>query len=69
MTDKLPWLGLRSIPGVGIVLGQRLLQQLVRPNLYRTMSEAQGGMRYAFPPYLLLATCRFSLANNLIDIN
>jgi DNA processing protein len=26
MTDKLPWLGLRSIPGVGIVLGQRLLQ-------------------------------------------
>jgi DNA processing protein len=27
MTDKLPWLGLRSIPGVGLVLAQRLLQR------------------------------------------
>jgi DNA processing protein len=27
MTDKLPWLGLRSIPGVGLVLGQRLVQR------------------------------------------
>ena len=31
MTDKLPWLGLRSIPGVGIVLGQRLLQRFGGP--------------------------------------
>ena len=31
MTDKLPWLGLRSIPGVGIVLGQRLLQRFGNP--------------------------------------
>ena len=31
MTDKLPWLGLRSIPGVGIVLGQRLLQRFGSP--------------------------------------
>ena len=31
MTDKLPWLGLRSIPGVGIVLGQRLLQRFDNP--------------------------------------
>jgi DNA processing protein len=31
MTDKLPWLGLRSIPGVGIVLAQRLLQRFGGP--------------------------------------
>jgi DNA processing protein len=31
MTDKLPWLGLRSIPGVGIVLGQRLLRRFGAP--------------------------------------
>jgi DNA processing protein len=31
MTDKLPWLGLRSIPGVGLVLGQRLLQRFGSP--------------------------------------
>jgi ERCC4-type nuclease len=31
MTDKLPWLGLRSIPGVGLVLGQRLLQRFGGP--------------------------------------
>ena len=31
MTDKLPWLGLRSIPGVGLVLSQRLLQRLGGP--------------------------------------
>jgi excinuclease UvrABC nuclease subunit len=31
MIDKLHWLGLRSIPGVGIVLGQRLLQRFGGP--------------------------------------
>lgn len=31
MTDKLPWLGLRSIPGVGLVLGQRLIQRFGSP--------------------------------------
>jgi DNA processing protein len=31
MTDKLPWLGLRSIPGVGLVLGQRLLKRFGSP--------------------------------------
>ena len=31
MIDKFPWLGLRSIPGVGIVLGQRLLQRFGNP--------------------------------------
>ena len=31
MTDKLPWLGLRSIPGVGLVLGQRLLKRFGGP--------------------------------------
>jgi len=31
VTDKLPWLALRSIPGVGIVLGQRLLQRFGSP--------------------------------------
>jgi len=31
MTDKLPWLGLRSIPGVGLVLAQRLLQRFGCP--------------------------------------
>jgi DNA processing protein len=31
MTDKLPWLGLRSIPGVGLVLGQRLMQRFGNP--------------------------------------
>jgi DNA processing protein len=31
MTDKLPWLGLRSIPGVGLVLAQRLLQRFGGP--------------------------------------
>jgi hypothetical protein len=31
MTDKLPWLGLRSIPGVGIVSGQGLLQRFGSP--------------------------------------
>jgi DNA processing protein len=31
MTDKLPWLGLRSIPGVGLVLGQRLLRRFGGP--------------------------------------
>lgn len=31
MTDKLPWLGLRSIPGVGLVLAQRLLQRFGNP--------------------------------------
>ncbi len=31
MTDKLPWLGLRSIPGVGLVLGQRLLERFGSP--------------------------------------
>jgi DNA processing protein len=31
MTDKLPWLGLRSIPGVGLMLGQRLLQRFGSP--------------------------------------
>ena len=31
MTDKLPWLALRSIPGVGIVLGQRLLASGASP--------------------------------------
>ncbi|MCK9378106.1 MAG: DNA-processing protein DprA [Syntrophobacterales bacterium] len=31
MTDKLPWLGLRSIPGVGLVLMQRLIQRYGGP--------------------------------------
>ena len=31
MTDKLPWLGLRSIPGVGLVLAQRLVQRFGGP--------------------------------------
>jgi DNA processing protein len=31
MIDKLPWLGLRSIPGVGLVLAQRLLQRFGSP--------------------------------------
>ncbi len=31
MTDKLPWLGLRSIPGVGLVLAQRLIQRFGGP--------------------------------------
>ena len=31
MTDKLPWLGSRSIPGVGLVLGQRLIQRFGSP--------------------------------------
>jgi DNA processing protein len=31
MTDKLPWLGLRSIPGVGLVLAQRLLARFGGP--------------------------------------
>ncbi|MEJ2672566.1 MAG: DNA-processing protein DprA [Deltaproteobacteria bacterium] len=31
MTDKLPWLGLRNIPGVGLVLAQRLLQRFGSP--------------------------------------
>jgi DNA processing protein len=31
MTNKLPWLGLRSIPGVGLVLAQRLLQRFGGP--------------------------------------
>ncbi len=31
MTDQLPWLGLRSIPGVGLVLAQRLLQRFGGP--------------------------------------
>jgi len=31
MTDKLPWLGLRSIPGVGLVLAQRLLRRFAGP--------------------------------------
>ncbi len=31
MTDKLPWLGLRSIPGVGLVLSQRLVQRFGGP--------------------------------------
>ena len=31
MTDKLPWLGVRSIPGVGLVLSQRLLQRFGGP--------------------------------------
>jgi DNA processing protein len=31
MTDQLPWLALRSIPGVGIVLAQRLLQRFGGP--------------------------------------
>ncbi len=31
MTDKLPWLGLRSIPGVGLVLAQRLLGRFGDP--------------------------------------
>ena len=31
MTDKLPWLGLRSIPGVGLVLAQRLIQRFGSP--------------------------------------
>jgi DNA processing protein len=31
MTDKLPWLGLKSIPGVGIVLTQRLAQHFGGP--------------------------------------
>ena len=31
MTDKLPWLGLRSIPGVGVVLCQRLIQRFGAP--------------------------------------
>jgi DNA processing protein len=31
MTDKLPWLGLRTIPGLGPVLGQRLLQRFGGP--------------------------------------
>jgi len=31
MTDKLPWLGLRSIPGVGLVLAQRLLSRFGGP--------------------------------------
>ncbi len=31
MTDKLPWLGLRSIPGVGLVLMQRLIERYGGP--------------------------------------
>lgn len=31
MTDKLPWLALRKIPGVGLVLFQRLVQALGSP--------------------------------------
>jgi DNA processing protein len=31
MTDKLPWLGLRSIPGVGLVLAQRLVRHFGGP--------------------------------------
>ncbi|MFZ5449397.1 MAG: DNA-processing protein DprA [Thermodesulfobacteriota bacterium] len=31
MSDKLPWLGLRSIPGVGLVLAQRLIQRFGGP--------------------------------------
>ncbi|MFZ5452276.1 MAG: DNA-processing protein DprA [Thermodesulfobacteriota bacterium] len=31
MTEKLPWLALRSIPGVGLVLFQRLVQALGSP--------------------------------------
>jgi len=31
MTDKLPWLGLKSIPGVGLVLAQRLLRRFGSP--------------------------------------
>jgi DNA processing protein len=31
MTDKLPWLGLRSIPGVGLVLAQRLARRFGGP--------------------------------------
>jgi len=31
MTDKLPWLGLQSIPGVGLVLAQRLLARFGGP--------------------------------------
>jgi len=31
MTNKLPWLGLRGIPGVGLVLAQRLLQRFGDP--------------------------------------
>jgi DNA processing protein len=31
MTDKLPWLALKSIPGVGPVLFQRLLQRFAQP--------------------------------------
>ncbi len=38
MTDKLPWLGLRSIPGVGLVLGQRLVQRFGGPAAVFTAS-------------------------------
>jgi DNA processing protein len=47
MTDKLPWLGLRSIPGVGLVLGQRLLQRFGDPGavfraLLRDLAAVKG---------------------------
>ena len=50
MTDKLPWLGLRSIPGVGIVLGQRLLQRFGSPGaVFRASFQDLAAVRGITP--------------------
>ena len=55
MTDKLPWLGLRSIPGVGIVLGQRLLQRFGGPAaVFKASLQDLTAVRGITPAILLV---------------
>jgi DNA processing protein len=41
MTEQLPWLGLRSIPGLGMVLGQRLLERFGHPGAVFAASQPE----------------------------
>jgi DNA processing protein len=59
MTDKLPWLALRVVPGVGLVLYQRLLQKFASPAAVFQASPAELGSVKGITPALAKAIVSF----------
>ena len=59
MTDKLPWLALRAVPGVGLVLYQRLLQKFASPAAVFHASPAELRSIKGITPALAKALVSF----------